>query len=110
MDNIFPELIKKLPKADIPVKGVEAFLSQGPDHQVVFMEFAEDIDVPEHEHAAQWGVVLAGSIQLSINGECFIYNKGDQYFIPAGVKHAAHISAGYADLTFFDQKDRYGVK
>jgi hypothetical protein len=47
---IFPESITQLPEADIPLKGVQAFLAQGDAHQILFMEFAEDVDLPEHSH------------------------------------------------------------
>jgi len=107
MLNIFPDPIRKLPLADIPIQGVKAYLSQGDSHQILFMEFAEAVEVPEHSHESQWGVVLAGRIELTIGGERHVFEKGDQYFIPADVAHAAKIHAGYADITFFNQPDRY---
>ena len=110
MSNIFPEPIMKLPEADIPMKGISAYLSQGYDHQIIFMEFAEDIDLPEHAHAGQWGIVLEGKIELMINSILYTYSKGDRYYIPEGVKHSGRIFAGYADMTFFAQKDRYKEK
>ncbi len=110
MDNIFPEPIRNLPQADIPLKGVTAFLSQGENHQIVFMEFKEDVDLPEHTHNAQWGVVLEGKIDLIIDGKKNTFTKGDRYFIPDGVKHSGKIYAGYADITFFNEKDRYKIK
>lgn len=110
MAEIFPEPVKKLPRADIPLPGIQAYLLQGEGQQVIFMEFGEDADLPEHAHAAQWGVVLEGRIDLVIDG-CFgTYTKGDRYFIPAGVKHSGKIYAGYADITFFAERDRYGRK
>jgi hypothetical protein len=36
--------------------------------------------------------------------------KGDRYYIPSGVKHFGKIYAGYADITFFNQSDRYSEK
>ena len=110
MVSIFPEPVLKLPKADIPIKGCSAYLSQGEGHQVIFMEFSEDADLPEHSHAAQTGFVLEGRIDLVIGGAKGTYLKGDRYFIPEGVKHSGKIHAGYADITFFAQCDRYGVK
>ncbi len=107
---IFPEPIANLPRADIPLRGVEAFLSQGRDHQVIFMEFAKDVDLPEHSHASQWGVVLEGRIELLIGGKRLDCVKGDRYFIPAGIRHSARIHAGYADITFFDEGGRYRPK
>jgi mannose-6-phosphate isomerase-like protein (cupin superfamily) len=110
MSPIFPEPVQKLPEADIPLPGVKAYLSQRDSHQIIFMEFAEDLELSEHAHAGQWGVVLAGRIDLVIGGNELSFTKGDHYYIPAGVAHSGKIHAGYADMTFFDQKDRYGVK
>lgn len=110
MSEIFPEPIKNLPQADVPLSGVKAYLSQSENHQIIFMEFSEDIEVPEHLHESQWGIVLEDKIDLTVAGVKRTYSRGDNYFIPKGVKHGAKIYAGYADITFFNQKDRYKVK
>ncbi len=110
MKTVFPEPIKKLPQADIPINGLTVFLSQGETHQILFMEFSEDVDLPEHSHAGQMGIVLEGKIELTINAHKHTYEKGDRYFIPKNIKHSGKIYAGYADITFFDQPDRYGTK
>lgn len=104
MESIFYEPIFNLPEADIPIKGVHAYLSQGNNHQIIFMEFSEDVDLPEHSHASQIGIVLEGQIDLVIGGIKSTYRKGDRYFIPEGVKHSGKIYAGYADITFFMKK------
>ncbi len=82
MTEIFPEPILNLPEADIPLKGVKAYLSQAEDHQIIFMEFSEDVELPGHAHAAQVGIVLEGKIDLVIGGEKRTYTKGDRYYIP----------------------------
>jgi quercetin dioxygenase-like cupin family protein len=110
MTDIFPEPIRSLPSADIPVAGCTAYLSQTDTHQVLFMQFDQDVELPEHSHAAQWGVVLEGRIEMTIGGVNRTFTKGDRPYIPAGVKHSARIHAGYADISFFDQKDRYKAK
>ena len=110
MSSVFPDPIVSLPEADVPLEGVRAYLSQSEGHQIVFMEFSKDVTVPEHSHESQWGVVLEGRIDLTIDGRERPFLKGDQYFIPRGVKHSARIHAGYADVTFFNQKDRYRRK
>jgi len=110
MSEIFPEPIRNLPLADIPLAGLKAYLSQAEDHQILFMEFSEDVEVAEHSHESQWGVALEGSIDLTINGVKRTYIKGDRVFIPKGAKHSAKIYAGYADISFFNQKDRYKSK
>src|SRR5512145_1998493 len=107
MNDIFPEPIQNLPQADIPLKGIRAYLSQADGHQIIFMEFSQDIDLPEHAHAAQIGIVLEGRIDLVIGDQPRTYTKGDRYYIPEGVKHSGKIYAGYADITFFDEPNRY---
>ncbi len=110
MKNIFPDPIRNLPEADIPLDGISAYLSQGKDHQLIFMQFEKDVDLPEHAHAAQVGFVLSGKIELTIDGTNKEYKKGDIYFIPENVRHSGKIYAGYADITFFNEATRYKEK
>jgi len=110
MTEIFPQPIRDLPEADIPLDGIKAYLSQSNSHQIIFMEFEKDVDLPEHCHAAQIGVVLEGKIELTIGGERTAYTKGDRYYIPEGVLHSGKIHAGYADITFFNEPNRYARK
>ena len=110
MSHTFPEPIKNLPEADIPLDGVIAYLSQSDSHQILFMEFEKDVDLPEHSHTAQIGIVLEGKIELVIGGKKRCFTKGDRYYIPEGVKHSGKIHAGYADITFFNEPNRYSSK
>jgi quercetin dioxygenase-like cupin family protein len=107
---IFAEPILALPEADIPIKGIHAYLSQGQNHQVIFMQFDEDVDLPEHFHEDQIGFVLEGKIDLIVDGERKTFTKGDRYHIPKDKPHSSKIHAGYADITFFNQRDRYKAK
>jgi len=109
-DNFFPEIITKLPAADIPLEGVNSHLFQSQDQQFIFMSFDKDVQVPEHSHEGQWAVILDGEIELTVDGKKSTFKRGDTYFIPKGVKHSARIKKGYKDLTLFDQKDRYKAK
>ena len=110
MSSIFPASITSLPQADIPLNGICAYLSQAISHQILFMEFSADVDLPEHTHAAQTGFVLEGRIDLVIDGAACSFGKGDRYHIPAGVRHSGRIHAGYADITFFDEASRYTAR
>jgi quercetin dioxygenase-like cupin family protein len=110
MSTVFPDPIVNLPKADVPLEGVQAYLSQSEGHQIIFMEFSKDVEVAEHSHESQWAAVLDGRIDITIGGELKKLKRGDQYFIPKGVKHSAKVYAGYADVTFFNQADRYRRK
>ncbi len=110
MNSPFVEIIRELPQADIPIEGVRAYISQADSHQVLFMEFEKDIEVPEHSHGAQWGIVVSGEMELTIEGETGTHKKGDSYYIPEGAIHSARIKAGYADITFFAEPRRYKEK
>ena len=110
MQEIFPPPIRDLPEADVPLEGVRAYLSQSQSHQILFMQFGKDVHLPEHSHGAQVGIVLEGKIDLTIAGEERIYAKGDRYYIPDGVPHSGRIHAGYADITFFAEPNRYSPK
>jgi quercetin dioxygenase-like cupin family protein len=110
MKTIFPDPIRSLPRADIPLEGLTAFLSQSDTHQTLFMEFEKTVELSEHEHADQMGFVLEGKIDLVIDGHKKTYTKGERYHIPAGVRHSATIHAGYADITLFMEPDRYTTR
>lgn len=110
MSEIFPKPILDLPKADIPIDGLKAYLAQGEHFQILYMKFDKDVIIDEHAHESQWGVILEGQIDLNIDNKELVFRKGDRYFIPKGVKHSAKIYKGYADITYFNQKDRYKKK
>jgi quercetin dioxygenase-like cupin family protein len=110
MNNFYPEIITSLPEADVPFKGVKAWLSQSETHQIVFFEIDPAGDVAEHKHGAQWGTVFEGEMQLTIGGQTSTYKKGDSYFIPAGVLHKAVFIKKTWLMDFFVDKDRYKPK
>ncbi|MFX0083576.1 MAG: cupin domain-containing protein [Candidatus Hodarchaeota archaeon] len=110
MSEIFPEPILGLPEADIPLEGIKAYLAQGESFQIIFMSFDNEVLLEEHSHESQWGVVLEGRIDLIIDGKKTEFTKGDRYFIPKDIKHSGKIYKGYADITYFNQKDRYKIK
>jgi quercetin dioxygenase-like cupin family protein len=110
MSHVYPKIIVTLPEADVPLDGARAYLSQSDTHQIIFFEFEKDVYLPEHSHEAQWEYVLHGKVDLWVDGVKHTYKKGDNFFIPKGVKHAGKIYAGYASVAFFNQKDRYKKK
>jgi quercetin dioxygenase-like cupin family protein len=110
MASIFPEPILNLPEVDIPFEGVKAYLSQGGNYQIIFMEFEKDVEIPDHSHDSQWEIILEGKVDYWENGVKQSYGKGDRFFIPKGKKHSAKVYAGYASIVFFNQKERYKKK
>src|SRR2546425_2298587 len=65
----FPEIIRGLPEADAPFRDITVWLLQGPTASAIFVEAMADSVVPAHAHGAQWGVVVAGELVLTIGGE-----------------------------------------
>jgi quercetin dioxygenase-like cupin family protein len=110
MSHIFPQPILNLPEANLPFAGVNAFLFQGENAQIVFMEFEKDVEIPEHSHESQWEIVLDGKVDYFEYNKKHTYKKGDRFFIPRDTKHSAKVYAGYASIAFFNQKDRYKKK
>ncbi len=109
-DATFPELITKLPEADVPFAGVRAWISQAPDHQVVFFDIEPTGGVTPHRHGEQWGIVVSGEMELTIGGRTTRYTAGGSYHIPAGVEHAARFLSRTRVIDVFADVDRYRVK
>lgn len=111
MNNMhFPEVITKLPKADIPVPGVKGWVAQGENFQIVFFEIDPTGGIPPHSHSTQFGMVLEGEMSLTIDGKKKRYSKGETYFIPEGKIHQAEFHTRVLALDFFDDPKRYRIK
>lgn len=106
----FPSFVMALPEVDLPFQGARGWLLQGEEQQIVFAEFSETTEVPEHAHAEQWEIVLSGSAKLSMGGEAREHKAGDNFFIPAGTPHAATVRAGYRAIIVFNEQGRYTRK
>jgi len=106
----YPEMIRGLPEIDISLEGVRGWLLQSEKHQAVFFDLEPVGEVPPHSHCAQWGLVLEGRMKLTIGGETKIYEKGDWYYIPAGVVHSATFLTRVHVIDVFDDAARYNPK
>lgn len=106
----FPSFVRSLPEADLSCAGLRGWLLQGDTGQVLYNESDTEVNVPEHAHGEQWGVVLKGRIELVIEGRTKIFTRGDMYHIPAGALHRAHIFPGFRAVDHFADRDRYRVK
>ncbi len=107
-----PDFIRAFPALDIPfppdVVSANALRS---DHGLaVFFTFHKDMDLPPHAHKGQWGTVIKGHIDFTIDGQTRRLHPGDAYNIPAGAVHSARIPAGTVVLDVFEEPDRYPLK
>ena len=106
----FPEMIRGLPEADLPMAGVRGWIVQAARTQTVFFDIEPNAEVPPHSHCAQWGMVIEGEMNLTIGGKTSLYRKGDWYYIPEGVTHSATFATRVQVLDVFDAPDRYKTK
>jgi quercetin dioxygenase-like cupin family protein len=110
MSSFYPEIITRLPEADIPFEGIRGWLSQAEDHQIVFFEIEAIGAVAEHSHGTQWGTVLDGEMELTVGGTTRTFRNGDTYFVPEGVPHSAVFKRKTFVMDFFADRDRYKPK
>ncbi len=103
--NTWPAIIDELPEADLPIDGLHGRILKCGDYSILFLVAAHDVTVPKHQHEAQWGIVLAGSMEITIGDSQFIYQRGDMHYIPAHVDHSAVIHAGWRGLYIFKRRD-----
>jgi quercetin dioxygenase-like cupin family protein len=106
----FPEFVTHLLEVELPYTGASAWLIQGERNQVIFAEFDEAVEVPEHSHQEQWEIVLSGRLLLRMDGKEREYRAGEAFFVPAGTLHAARVQAGYRALIVFNEPGRYRAK
>ncbi len=103
----FPDFLRRLPEADLPYHGLRGWLLQGGESQLLFMESAIEVFVPEHSHGDQWGFVIDGKMDLTIGAKTETYERGDAYFIPSGTPHKAVLHPGFRAVDYFADRDRY---
>ncbi len=108
--STYPELIRNLPQAALPIAGVVGYLFASKQGQICFFDFEGGTEVPAHSHGAQWGIVVEGELSLTMSGKTRVVRKGDSYYIPAGVTHSATIEKPCKVLDFFEDADRYQTK
>ena len=70
--EFFPPFLRALPAPDSPV-AMDAHIVPSEHVLTMFYEIDHDLEVPEHAHGAQWGVVLAGEMELEIEGRASTY-------------------------------------
>jgi quercetin dioxygenase-like cupin family protein len=107
----YPKVITVLPEADIQFEGIKAWILQGETHQLVFFQMEANVWVPEHSHDyPQWGMMVEGEMELTIEGKTRNCRKGDEYLIPARAKHKAHFPKKSRVIDLFSERTRYLAK
>ena len=109
-DEPFPEFIRALPMVDSPLASLRGWMLQDDGGLAMFYEIPDGVEVPEHAHGAQWGVVIEGWVEFTIGGETRTYRKGDTYVVQDQEPHSAVISPGYVGIDVFADADRYRAR
>lgn len=106
----YPEMITRLPEADLPVPGLRGWMLRSEHGLLVFFQAEEDVEIPPHSHKDQWGTVLEGEVEFTVGGEVSVKRPGDSYYIPGGVVHSAKVPKGAKILELFEEPDRFKEK
>ncbi len=86
--SLFSELDKIAPRELCP--GVSARIVSGDRVMFSVVTLAPGAVVPEHSHPhEQMGMVLSGTMELSIAGETRTISGKEVYLVPGGIPHAA---------------------
>ncbi|MCB2137742.1 MAG: cupin domain-containing protein [Rhodobacteraceae bacterium] len=107
-----PDFIRKMPSIDIPLdeETVSTNVIRSEAGLVVFFTFHKDVDLPPHSHKGQWGTVVKGAIELTIDGQTRRYRPGETYNIPSGMVHSVQVPAGTVVIDVFEEPDRYPLR
>ena len=103
----YPDCIKALARARVPFPGVQGWVAQGREFQMVFFEIESGAEVSPHSHGEQFGYVFEGEMVLTIGEDTQTYREGDSYHIPAGVVHQARFKTFVRVVDFFLEPNRY---
>jgi mannose-6-phosphate isomerase-like protein (cupin superfamily) len=106
----FPSFVQALPEAEMSAPGHRGWLLQGDAGQVLYHEADTEVEQPEHAHGEQWGVVLRGRIEVTIEGRIRVFTRGDVYHIPSGARHRVHLFPGFRAVDHLGGRDGYRVK
>ena len=90
----------------VPQETRDAAFDLGASRWQVFKE----VDLPPHSHKAQWGTVIKGWLELTMDGKTHRYLPGESYSIPSGTVHSAKGPAGAIVFDLFEEPDRYALR
>jgi len=108
--TFFPEFFNTvMPKPDVPMSGLRASVVSD-KAQIIFYEIPDGSAPPEHVNCDEWGLVITGSVSLTMNGETKTYGAGESFFIPDGVPHRLVNHPGVIGISAFADPERFPVR
>lgn len=109
-EGLLPEEVLALPIVEVPVDGVTGFSLKDDEKQIVFFVFEEGVSFPDHAHCAQRGTVISGEMVMEIDGRTNLYQAGDHYHVPEGVKHRTVFGQRTVLVDMSDDPGRFPVR
>lgn len=95
----FPELIRSLPEFDGPF---DAFRLEAANCEVLLASYPAGTAIEPHTHPTEnVGVVTAGELILTVDGEEARYGPGDWYRIGPEQRHAARFDVDTSEIEFW---------
>ncbi len=87
----YAPFMKQFPLANLPAKEITAHVLSdlAGGGQAVFFEMQAGAVIAPHSHDEQWGVVVDGELDFTMEGTTRRNRGGDSYYVPAGVTHSA---------------------
>ncbi|MBI4392995.1 MAG: cupin domain-containing protein [Euryarchaeota archaeon] len=105
----FPACVTNLPEGAL-LPGLRCNVHQGEKSQVIFIEALADVTVPPHTHSEEWGIIVSGEIETTINGKKETRRTGMEHHIPANVVHSFTWRKGARAVLIFDEPQRVKMK
>ena len=98
-DSHFPPEIVGLPAFDGPF---DAFRLDADGCEVLFASYPAGTPIEPHRHPTNnVGVITAGRLVLTMNGEQQTFGVGKWYHVPAAAEHAADFPEDSAEIEFW---------
>lgn len=104
---MYPDWISELPLVDVDFPGAEGRLISGESGQVVLWKFDKGGSVSAHKHGPQMGIVLCGSVSLTVEGISNTWEKGEVFTIGNQETHSAVLAPGTCVIEIFKERDRH---
>jgi mannose-6-phosphate isomerase-like protein (cupin superfamily) len=101
----FGEPVVRLPQARLG--GARVYVHDNGTGQVLFIEApadGPDVVVATHTHGDEWGVVVEGEIEMTIDGRVEVHGPGTPHQIPAGVPHSFRFRPGTSSIHCFPER------
>ncbi len=97
--DFFPDLIRALPQFAGPF---DAYRLEAKDCDVLFASYPAGTEIESHTHPTRnCGVITAGELLLTVNGEERRYGVGDWYYLDANDEHSARFDVATSEIEFW---------